>query len=105
MHTFSHLQSTEQHVFKWTEIDTIDRSKLTLSFSTSFLKEVSDSNAVNQMDSSNLGIVFSPTVFRSDQSDIMKVLAEAKTAQVNTTPSSLIIDALCNFTDFFVLNS
>ena len=51
-------------------------------FSASFLKEVSDSSGVNQMDASNLGIVFSPTVFRSDQSDIMKVLAEAKTAQV-----------------------
>ena len=39
---------------------------------------------MNQMDASNLGIVFSPTVFRSDQSDIMKVLAEAKTAQVGS---------------------
>jgi hypothetical protein len=48
----------------------------------SFLREVAGHSAVNAMDSSNLAIVFAPTLFQSDSMDPLKAAMEIKFAKI-----------------------
>ncbi|KAJ1443997.1 Rho GTPase activation protein [Ochromonadaceae sp. CCMP2298] len=50
----------------------------TLVYAIQFLREVSSESVLNAMDSSNLAIVFAPTLFRPDMIDPMKAVMEMK---------------------------
>eukprot|EP01032_Pedospumella_encystans_P027805 gene27805-31407_t len=50
----------------------------TLVYIVQFLREVCACSAVNAMDSSNLAIIFAPTIFRPDMIDPMKAVMEMK---------------------------
>ena len=47
-----------------------------------FLREVSSNAAANSMDSQNLAIVFTPTIFQPDMVDPMKAVMELKFSKV-----------------------
>ena len=48
-----------------------------------FLREVSSNAAANSMDSQNLAIVFTPTIFQPDMVDPMKAVMELKFSKVS----------------------
>jgi hypothetical protein len=48
----------------------------------SFLREVCAHSTVNSMDSSNLAIIFAPTIFKPDMVDAMKAVMELKLAKL-----------------------
>lgn len=54
----------------------------TLVFVTNFLREVTQKTAQNNMDSNNLAIIFTPTLFRSEATEAMKALMEMKFSQM-----------------------
>lgn len=56
-----------------------------------FLREVCACSAVNAMDSSNLAIIFAPTIFRPDMIDPMKAVMEMKHSKTILKVCSILL--------------